>query len=80
MSSLQTLPAVADWLDAKRVYQQFTLGRSVLARLEREKKIRSCSLAEEGMARGKKLYQVSSIVAFLESRGNAVVNGKEQAS
>ena len=79
MSSLQTLHDVR-WLDAKRVFHQFTLGRSVLARLVSEEKIRSCSLLDVGKARGKKLYEVSSIVAFLESRGNAVVNGKGQAS
>jgi hypothetical protein len=64
------------WIDAKAALHQFTLGRSVLARLERERKIRSCSLAEAGMARGKKLYDRDSIVEFLESRAT---NGKGMA-
>jgi siroheme synthase len=76
MSNLLTPPAVTDWLDAKRVFHQFTLGRSVLARLEREGKIRSCSLADVGKARGKKLYNVQSIHDFLNSRANA---GKVEA-
>jgi hypothetical protein len=67
--SLPTLPDVM-WLDAKRVFYQFTLGRSVLARLEREGKISSCSLLDVGKARGKKLYDVQSIRDFLNSRVN----------
>jgi hypothetical protein len=73
--SFPTLPAVS-WLDAKRVFQQFTIGRSVLARLEREGKIRSCSLADVGKARGKKLYDRNSIIEFLEKRAD---QGKGQA-
>jgi hypothetical protein len=76
MSNLLTPPAVVAWLDAKRVFHQFTLGRSVLARLEREGKISSCSLADVGKARGKKLYNVQSIHDFLNSRANA---GKVEA-
>jgi hypothetical protein len=61
----------AEWLDARQAFQLFTLGRTTLSRLAREKKIVSCSLAEEGMARGKKLYQAESIRDYLNSRVNA---------
>jgi hypothetical protein len=68
--------SVVSWLDAKRVFQQFTLSRSVLARLVSDGKIRTCSLQEKGAARGKRLYDVSSIHECLNSHANA---GKGQS-
>ncbi len=61
----------AEWLDAKQAFRIFTLGRTTLGRLAKEKKIKSCSLAEEGMKRGKKLYDASSIREYLNSRSLA---------
>ena len=60
-----------EWADAKRVFQAFALGRTTLTRLSREKKIRSCSLAEEGMARGKRLYHAGDLRAYLAARSAA---------
>lgn len=57
-----------EWLDAKAVHQVFGLGRSVLERLVAEGRIKCASLREEGMRRGKRLYQRKSIREFLESR------------
>lgn len=60
-----------EWVDAKVAFRLFTLGRTTLARLARENRIRTCSLAEEGMDRGKRLYDASSIRDFLNSRAEA---------
>lgn len=62
---------VWEWIDAKRAFQAFTLGRTTLSRLAEEKKIRSCSLAEEGMARGKRLYHAGDLRSYLETRASA---------
>ena len=61
----------SEWLDAKAAFRTFTLGRTTLARLAKEKKIRSCSLAEEGMERGKRLYDAQSIREYLNARAAA---------
>ncbi len=58
----------AEWIDARRAFVLFTLGRTTLSRLVREKKIRTCSLAEDGMERGKRLYDASSIREYLSKR------------
>ncbi len=58
----------AEWLDSKSAFRLFNLGRTVLARLHREGKIRSCSLAEDGMDRGKRLWDASSIRDYLNHR------------
>ena len=60
----------AEWIDAKRAFHTFTLGRTTLSRLARENKIRSCSLAEEGMERGKRLYDAGSIRDYLNARAS----------
>lgn len=62
---------LVQWVDAKRAFALFTLGRTTLSRLAREGKIRACSLAEEGMARGKKLYDAASIREYLNQRAAA---------
>ena len=61
----------AEWLDARRAFALFTLGRTTLSRLAREKKIRSCSLAEKGMSRGKRLYSAADIREYLNQRATA---------
>lgn len=68
MHSTIAHPKDAEWIDARRAFALFTLGRTTLSRLARQKKIRACSLAEEGMARGKKLYDAISIREYLNSR------------
>jgi hypothetical protein len=67
-SNSTTLHKDAEWIDARRAFMLFTLGRTTLTRLSREKKIRSCSLAEDGMSRGKRLYNSSDLRAFLAKR------------
>ncbi len=67
-------PTAAEWLDAKATFRTFTLSRTVLDRLAREKQIRSCSLASPGLAKngkpnkGKRLYHAGDIRSFLELR------------
>lgn len=63
-------PKDAEWIDARRGFALFTLGRTTLTRLAKEGKIRACSLAEEGMARGKKLYDAASIREYLNQRAD----------
>jgi|GEM_PF-3620570 len=69
---MQTIaqPKDAEWIDARRAFALFTLGRTTLSRLEKRKKIVSCSLAEEeeGMKRGKRLYDAQSIRDYLAKR------------
>lgn len=57
-----------DWIDAKQAKQRFTLARTTLYRLAKEKKIKTVSLQEEGMSRGKRLFSYPSIQNYLESR------------
>jgi hypothetical protein len=61
----------SEWQDSKAAFRTFTLGRTTLARLAKEKKIRSCSLAEEGMKRGKRLYHAGDIREYLNARAAA---------
>ena len=70
-SPTQPRPSIdPEWTDAKQTFRRFALGRTVLDRLVREKKIRSVSLKEPGMERGKRLYCVRSIREYLESRAS----------
>jgi hypothetical protein len=70
---------IAEWLDAKASFRTFTLGRTVLDRLAREKHIRSCSLAAPGLGangkqnKGKRLYNATDIRAYLEARSAQTV-------
>lgn len=68
MHSTIAQPRDAEWIDSKRAFALFTLGRTTLSRLAREKKILTCSLAEEGMDRGKRLYDANSIRSYLSKR------------
>ena len=70
MHSQIAQPKDAEWIDARRAFALFTLGRTTLSRLTREGKIRSCSLAEEGMERGKRLYCARSIRDYLDARAS----------
>jgi hypothetical protein len=57
-----------EWLDAKRITQIYGLGKSTLYRLAEEGKIRTSSLKERGKQRGKRLFSVDSVSAFIEGR------------
>jgi hypothetical protein len=60
-------PVRPEWGDAKAAKACFGICRSTLYRLADEGKIRSSSLRERGKLRGKKLYSMDSIAAFIES-------------
>ena len=64
---LEQLDNTVVWMDAKRAFRKFNLSLGVLTRLEKEGKIRSCSLAEGTMKRGKRLYDANSIQGYLHS-------------
>lgn len=67
----EQLSRLAEWADASRIWKSHNLGRTTLTRLARERKIRSCSLQEPGMARGKRLYHIGDLRAYLEKRAEA---------
>jgi hypothetical protein len=47
------------------------LGRSKLYQLAAQGKIESCSIREPGQVKGTRLFNLQSILAFIESCGNA---------
>lgn len=67
MSTHTTIPR-PEWGDARRVTLIFGLGKSTLYRLADEGKIRTSSLRERGKLRGKRLFSLDSIAAFIEGR------------
>lgn len=58
----------AEWGDANKVREVFGITRSSLQRLAAGGKVKSSSLRERGQIKGKRLYSLDSIAAFLESR------------
>ena len=66
--STKTIPdSPPQWIDSKQAHRLFSLGRTTLYRLASEKKIKTVSLQEKGMSRGKRLFSYSSIVSCLDS-------------
>lgn len=63
---MPTDPTRPEWGDAKAVRARFGICRSTIIRLANEGKIRSSSLRERGKLRGKKLYSLDSVAAFIE--------------
>jgi len=57
-----------EWADARTVRVLYSICKSTLYRLADEGKIRTSSLRERGMKRGKRLFSCDSIEAFIESR------------
>ncbi|MEO8613875.1 MAG: helix-turn-helix domain-containing protein [Luteolibacter sp.] len=57
-----------EWGDAKAVRLHFGLCKTTIYRLADEGKIRTSSLRERGKLRGKRLFSLDSIAAFIESR------------
>lgn len=57
-----------EWGDVKTVHARFGISKSTVYRLADEGKIRTASLRERGMQRGKRLFSLDSIAAFIESR------------
>jgi len=56
-----------EWGDARTVHATFGLGKSTLYRAHAEGKIRAVSMRERGKLRGKKLWNLDSIAAWIES-------------
>lgn len=55
-----------EWGDAKAVRARFGICKSTTIRLANDGKIRGCSLRERGKLRGKKLYSLDSVAAYIE--------------
>jgi hypothetical protein len=68
------------WGDAGAVHAYFGIGRSTLYKLVADGKIRSASLRERGKLRGKRLFLLSSIGAFIESRATGGEVGPNNGS
>lgn len=62
-----------EWADARTVRALYSICKSTLYRLADEGKIRTSSLRERGMKRGKRLFSCASIEAFIESRATGGV-------
>jgi len=56
-----------EWGDAKAVRAYFGICKSTLYRLADEGKVRSSSLRERGKLRGKRLFSMDAIAAYIES-------------
>ncbi len=56
-----------EWGDARAVQSRFGICKSTLYRLTEDGKIRSSSLRERGKLRGKRLFSMDSIAAYIES-------------
>lgn len=61
------VPVRPEWSDARDVRARFGLCKSTLYRLAEEGKVRTASLREPGMTRGKRLFSTESIVAHIEA-------------
>lgn len=60
-------PVRPEWGDCRTVHAHFNLGKSTLYRAHAEGKIRAVSMRERGKLRGKKLWNMDSIAAWIES-------------
>jgi len=58
----------AEFCDSPGAFHRFALKRTYLYQLERLGLIRGVSLRKKGAARGKKLWSIASIRAYLESQ------------
>ena len=68
-----------EFLDAVGVKARFSIKRSLLYELDNDGLVESVSLRRRGRTRGKRLFNVASIRAFLreqkKDRGAALANG-----
>ena len=60
-----------EFLDARGVEERFSIRRSLLYELHNGGHIKSVSLRRRGQARGKRLFAVDSLRAFLRSQMQA---------
>ncbi len=65
-----------EWGDAKAVRARFGICKSTTIRLANDGKIRAASLRERGALRGKKLYSMDSVAAYIE---RMATGGKEES-
>lgn len=63
-----------EWGDAKAVRAYFGICKSTLYRLADEGKVRSSSLRERGKLRGKRLFSMDGIAAYIEIRATGGVD------
>jgi hypothetical protein len=66
MSTYPTTSQRPEWGDIKAVRSRFGIGKTTTYRLAEEGKIRTSSLRERGMKRGKRLFSFDSIAAYIE--------------
>ena len=67
MNTKPDRPIRPEWGDYRMVRQYYGLSRSTLYLLSAEGKIRTSSLRTRGRVRGKRLFDMDSIAAFIES-------------
>lgn len=60
-----------EFLDCKGLEERFGIRRSLAYELIQRNAIRSVSLRQRGALRGKRLFDVSSVRAYLNSLGGA---------
>ncbi|MES2659171.1 MAG: helix-turn-helix domain-containing protein [Verrucomicrobiota bacterium] len=66
MQTKQNSQLTPEWADAKAIRTLYGICKSTLYRLADEGKIRTSSLKERGMLRGKRLFSCSSVNAYIE--------------
>lgn len=63
------------WGDAKTVKKLSGITRSPLYRLTATGRVRTTSLLEDGAKRGKRLFHIPSLLAYLESKATGGAEG-----
>ena len=70
-NALHTKDGGPEFLDCKGLEERFGIRRSLAYELIQRNAIRSVSLRQRGALRGKRLFDVSSVRAYLNSLGGA---------
>jgi hypothetical protein len=63
------------WGDAKTIQNVFGITRSPLYRLMATGRIKTTSLLDDGASRGKRLFHLPSLEAYLESKASGGMEG-----
>jgi len=63
------------WGDAKTIQNVFGITRSPLYRLMATGRIKTTSLLDDGASRGKRLFHIPSLQAYLESKATGGMEG-----
>lgn len=72
----ELLPLI--WADAKAIGRMTGIGRSTLYALADRGLVKSSSLKERDKLRGKKLFSVPSVLAFIEARATGGEDREEE--